>query len=130
MKKAIAILALLLIMTGFFGCASNQNAVFLDNSDKSCFIDFYTEGDKVYIECKLNIYSENDSEVTITALDTDNVEAGLLKTPTLIGIDKTDGDESFTLKSGENEVTVLFCGDYAGVYQIAQREIPRFIKVT
>ncbi len=129
MKRCVCCLLLPLIFMGFFGCSEENNAVILDNSDKSSFVDFYTEGDTVYIECILNIYSEADTEVTISAIDSENVESGLLKSPTLTGKTKS-GEETFSLKSGENEVTVLFCGDYAGIYQIASREIPRFINIT
>ena len=85
--------------------------------------------DKVYFECVLNIYADRDTEVSISATDTDNVKMGLLDSPELTGIDKSDNDETFALKAGENKVTVLFEGKYAGIPQIFAREIPRFIEV-
>ncbi len=130
MKKLICFLISTLIFTGLYGCEKNEAAIILDNGDNSSFVDFYTEDDKVYIECVLNIYSEKDCEALITAIDNEDVDIGLIKSPMLTGIDKTDFDEIFSLKRGENTVTVLFYGDYAGVYQIASREIPRFIKIT
>lgn len=123
----LIIIAIIAIAFSFFN--KNDAVVILDNSDKSSFVDFYTEGDKVYIECVLNIYANEKTTVTITATDTDNVKMGLLQSPVLSGIDKTDGDRTFELKGGENEVAVLFEGDYAGIYQIAAREIPRFIEI-
>ncbi len=121
------IIAIIVIAFSLFN--KNDAVVILDNSDKSSFVDFYTEDDKVYIECTLNIYANEETEVTITATDTDNVKMGLLKSPELVGIDKSDKDRTFNLKGGENEVAVLFEGDYAGIYQISAREIPRFIEV-
>lgn len=134
MKKKIlkiaAVIAVISLVGVLFGSLSKNDAtVILDNSDKSYFVDFYTEGDKVYIECVLNIYANKDTEVSISATDTDNVKIGLLDSPTLTGIDKSDNNKKFDLKAGENEVTVLFEGDYAGIFQIYEREIPRFIEV-
>lgn len=134
MKKILKIIipvliVIILIVTGIFAFNKNDATVILDNSDKSYFIDFYTEDDKVYIECVLNIYANEDTSVSVTATDTDNVKMGLLESPELTGIDKSDSDKTFDLKAGENEVTVLFEGKYAGIYQIFAREIPRFIEV-
>ena len=134
MKKILKIIipvliVIILIVTGIFAFNKNDATVILDNSDKSYFVDFYTEDDKVYIECVLNIYANEDTSVSLTATDTDNVKMGLLESPELTGIDKSDSDKTFDLKAGENEVTVLFEGDYAGIYQIFAREIPRFIEV-
>ena len=129
MKRIISVLLLSLALIGLCSCEDKKSTVILDNSDKSYFVDFYTEGDEVYIECVLNIYSEADTEVAIRAVDNDNVKSGLIKSPDLTGIDKNDMDEKFSLKAGENKVTVLFKGEYAGVYSIAQRDIPRFIEI-
>lgn len=121
---------LILAIIGLCSCGNKKSTVILDNSEKSYFVDFYTEGDSVYIECVLNIYSGSDTEATIGAVDTDNVKSGLLKSPALTGIDKSDMDETFSLLAGENEVTVLFKGEYAGIFNIDKREIPRFIDIT
>lgn len=135
MKKKIfkVILPVLLIaaviIAGIFIFKKNNAVVILDNSEKSYFVDFYIDGDKVYFECVLNIYSDKDTKATVSATDADNVKTGLLKSSKLIGIDKTDNDTTFNLKAGENEVTVLFEGEYDGVPQIFAREIPRFIEV-
>ena len=130
MKRIISFILLAFALTALSSCGNKKSTAILDNSDKSYFVDFYTEGDDVYIECVLNIYSETDTEVTIRAIDNDNVQSGLLSSPTLTGIDKSDLDEKFSIKSGENEVTVLFKGEYAGIYSIAERSIPRFIEIS
>lgn len=129
MKRIISVLLLSLTLIGLCSCGDKKSTVILDNSDKSYFVDFYTEGDSVYIECVLNIYSEADTEISIRAVDNDNVKSGLIKSSSLTGIDKNDMDEKFSLKAGENVVAVLFKGEYAGVYSIAQRDIPRFIEI-
>lgn len=128
MKKALIVSVIFALLLCFTSCGK-INSVILDNSDKSRFIDFYTEDNYVYIECVLNIYAEKSAEITISATDIDNVETGLLKNKLLIGIDKSDGDETFSLEAGENTVSVLFRGEYAGVFMIAEREIPRFITI-
>lgn len=130
MKKIIAVL----LCFGFvfaLGSCSIEKAPILDNSSNSYFVDFYTDDDYVYIECVLNIYNPNntEAEVTISAIDNEDVEIGLLKSPNLTGVDKDSEKETFRLKSGENTVTVLFRGEYAGIYQITAREIPRFIYI-
>ena len=130
LKKIIPFLIIIALTATITSAVKKDTAtVILDNSDKSSFVDFYTEGNEVYIECKLNIYANKDTTVSITATDTDNVKIGLLESPVLEGINKADGKKKFDLKAGENEVTVLFNGDYAGIYQIYSREIPRFIEI-
>lgn len=128
MKKIFPMLALFSIIILFSSCGKSPDII-LDNSDNSRFIDFYTEDNYAYIECELNVYAEEDSKVKISATDFNDVENGLLKNEKLTGIDKSDNDETFDLKKGENKVTVLFRGDYAGIYMISEREIPRFIKI-
>lgn len=128
MKKLISILIIISVLLSLSACSDRTNII-LDNSANSKFIDFYTEQESVYIECELNVYADKDCKVRISALDNDNVETGLLKSNTLVGINKKDGENVFNLKSGENTVTVLFKGEYAGIYQISKREIPRFITI-
>lgn len=130
MKRIVSVLLLIFIVFSLSSCSVEKNPI-LDNSDKSYFVDFYTDDDYVYIECVLNIYNPNntESEVKITAIDNEDVEIGLLKSANLTAIDKDTQEDVFKLKSGENEITVLFKGDYAGIYQITSRAIPRFIQI-
>lgn len=127
MKKLVTVIIILVLIS--FSACSGQPKIILDNSSNSRFIDFYTEKDSVYFECELNVYAEKECEVKISAIDNDNVETGLLKSNTLVGINKENGDDVFALQSGENNVTVLFKGEYSGIYQISAREIPRFITI-
>lgn len=130
MKRIVSVLLLIFIVFSLSSCSVEKTPI-LDNSDKSYFVDFYTDDDYVYIECVLNIYNPNntESEVKITAIDNEDVEIGLLKSANLTAIDKDTQEDVFKLKSGENEITVLFKGDYAGIYQITSRAIPRFIQI-
>ncbi len=131
MKKFILLILCAVLLFSLSSC-SVEKAPILDNSDKSYFVDFYTDDDYVYIECVLNIYNPNntEAEVKISAIDNEDVEIGLLKNENLTAIDKENQKDFFRLKSGENTVTVLFKGDYAGIYQITSRSIPRFITIS
>lgn len=130
MKKLILILIFTILLFSLCSCSVEKTPI-LDNSDKSYFVDFYTDDDYVYIECVLNIYNPNntESEVKITAVDNEDVDIGLLKSASLTAVDKESQSDVFRIKSGENAITVLFKGEYAGIYQITSREIPRFITI-
>ncbi len=130
MKKLISILIFTISLFSLCSCSVEKTPI-LDNSDKSYFVDFYTDDDYVYIECVLNIYNPNntESEVKITAVDNEDVDIGLLKRASLTAVDKESQSDVFRIKSGENTITVLFKGEYAGIYQITSREIPRFITI-
>lgn len=130
MKKLFSLFLCILFVFLLSSCSAERTPI-LDNSDKSYFIDFYTDDEYVYIECVLNIYNPNnmESEVKITAIDNEDVEIGLLKNDTLTAFQKDSNEDVFKLKSGENTITVLFRGEYAGIPQISAREIPRFINI-
>ena len=131
MKKYISLIICAVLLFSLSSCSVEKTPI-LDNSDNSYFVDFYTDDDYVYIECVLNIYNPNntESEVKISAIDNEDVEIGLLKSKNLVAIDKESEKDVFRLKSGENAITVLFRGEYAGIYQITSREIPRFIYIS
>lgn len=131
MKKYISLIICAVLLFSLSSCSVEKTPI-LDNSDNSYFVDFYTDDDYVYIECVLNIYNPNntESEVKISAIDNEDVEIGLLKNKNLVAIDKESEKDVFRLKSGENTITVLFRGEYAGIYQITSREIPRFIYIS
>lgn len=131
MKKYISLIICAVLLFSLSSCSVEKTPI-LDNSGNSYFVDFYTDDDYVYIECVLNIYNPNntESEVRISAIDNEDVEIGLLKSKNLVAIDKESEKDVFRLKSGENTITVLFRGEYAGIYQITSREIPRFIYIS
>ncbi len=131
MKKYISLIICAVLLFSLSSCSVEKTPI-LDNSGNSYFVDFYTDDDYVYIECVLNIYNPNntESEIKISAIDNEDVEIGLLKSKNLVAIDKESEKDVFRLKSGENTITVLFRGEYAGIYQITSREIPRFIYIS
>ena len=131
MKKYISLIICAVLLFSLSSCSVEKTPI-LDNSGNSYFVDFYTDDDYVYIECVLNIYNPNntESEVKISAIDNEDVEIGLLKSKNLVAIDKESEKDVFRLKSGENTIPVLFRGEYAGIYQITSREIPRFIYIS
>lgn len=131
MKKYISLIICAVLLFSLSSCSVEKTPI-LDNSGNSYFVDFYTDDDYVYIECVLNIYNPNstESEVKISAIDNEDVEIGLLKSKNLVAIDKESEKDVLRLKSGENTITVLFRGEYAGIYQITSREIPRFIYIS
>lgn len=131
MKKYISLIICAVLLFSLSSCSVEKTPI-LDNSGNSYFVDFYTDDDYVYIECVLNIYNPNntESEVKISAIDNEDVEIGLLKSKNLVAIDKESEKDVFRLKSGENTIAVLFRGEYAGIYQITSREIPRFIYIS
>lgn len=131
MKKFISLIICAALLFSLSSCSVEKTPI-LDNSSNSYFVDFYTDDDYVYIECVLNIYNPNntEAEVKISAVDNEDVEIGLLKDENLTAIDKESEKDIFRLKSGENTITVLFRGEYAGIYQITAREIPRFIYIS
>lgn len=131
MKNYISLIICAVLLFSLSSCSVEKTPI-LDNSGNSYFVDFYTDDDYVYIECVLNIYNPNntESEVKISAIDNEDVEIGLLKSKNLVAIDKESEKDVFRLKSGENTITVLFRGEYAGIYQITSREIPRFIYIS
>ena len=131
MKKYISLIICAVLLFSLSSCSVEKTPI-LYNSGNSYFVDFYTDDDYVYIECVLNIYNPNntESEVKISAIDNEDVEIGLLKSKNLVAIDKESEKDVFRLKSGENTITVLFRGEYAGIYQITSREIPRFIYIS
>ena len=130
LKRFLCVLLCAVSLIACCACSGVKNEVLLDNSANSSFTDFYTENGKVYIECVLNLYNptEGDKNVRISAIDNEDVKIGLLKNRELKGLTE-DGGDVFTLKSGENKVSVLFTGEFAGIYQITRREIPRFISI-
>ena len=131
--KAVKVFITVLFAVSFLLLLTScgNTSVILDNSDKSYFEDFYTKGDKVYIECVLNLVNTSGSpkKVRISAYDTDDVETGLLKEPVLVAVNRADGKDRFTVAPGENQISVVFTGDYAGVYQISDRKVPRFVEI-
>ncbi len=93
------------------------------NHDESFFMNFWVEDEKAYIECYLTIESKMDYDVSIEGhfpLD----EGKLLKDRSIYAYDKETGNDKFKLVRGTNKFTVVFIGEYGGIFQKADRLLP------
>ena len=128
MKKILAILCILCMMLSLFSCQTED--VKLDK-EKSCFSDFKIENDKVYIYCTLYIDNKSDTEkvISLTASFEEDVENGLLKESLVSGYSLDESTQEFQLEKGENQLDVVFIGEYAGVDQKHDRLLPE-IEIT
>lgn len=93
------------------------------NHDKSFFIDFRVEDEKVYIECDLTIESKMDYDVYIEG-HLPLYEGKLLKERSICAYDKETGSDRFKLVHGTNKFTVVFVGDYGGTHQKINNLLP------
>ena len=123
MKKILAILCMLCMMLSLFSCQTEY--IKLDK-EKSCFSDFKIENDKVYIYCTLYIDNKSDTEkvISLTASFEEDVENGLLKEALASGYSLDESTQEFQLEKGENQLDVVFVGEYAGVDKKNDRLLP------
>ena len=123
MKKILAILCMLCMMLSLFSCQTED--IKLDK-EKSCFSDFKIENDKVYIYCTLYIDNKSDTEkvISLTASFEEDVENGLLKEALASGYSLDESTQEFQLEKGENQLDVVFVGEYAGVDKKNDRLLP------
>ena len=123
MKKILAILCMLCMMLSLFSCQTED--IKLDK-EKSFFSDFKIENDKVYIYCTLYIDNKSDTEkvISLTASFEEDVENGLLKEALASGYSLDESTQEFQLEKGENQLDVVFVGEYAGVDKKNDRLLP------
>ena len=106
-----------------FSCRSL--CIKLDEAD-SFFSDFKVEDDKVYIYCTLFIENQSDIEKNVAlkaSLDND-AKNGLLKEAVIDGYSVDGSTKTFKLQKGENQIDVVFIGDYAGTEERIDRLLP------
>ena len=101
----------------------NLNALW---EEKSFFSDFKIENNKVYIYCTLFIENKSDTEkvISLKASFEKDVETGLLKEALVSGYSLDESTQEFQLKKGENQLDVVFVGEYAGVDKKHDRLLP------
>ena len=123
MKKILAFLCILCMMLSMFSCQAKD--VKLDE-EKSFFSDFKIENNKVYIYCTLFIENKSDTEkvISLNASFEKDVEIGLLKEALVSGYSLDESTQEFQLKKGENQLEVVFVGEYAGVDKKNDRLLP------
>jgi len=123
MKKAILLFCIVCMLLCLFSCQSNDINL---NKEKSFFSDFEIENDKVYIYCTLFLENQSNSQevVEIKALFESDAKNGLLKEENLYGYTVDENSKTFTLEQGENQIDIVFIGEYAGTPEKADRLLP------
>ena len=123
MKKTLSILFVLCMVLSLFSCQAKD--IKLDE-EKSFFSDFKIENNKVYIYCTLFIENKSDTEkvISLKASFEKDVEIGLLKEALVSGYSLDESTQEFQLKKGENQLDVVFVGEYAGVDKKHDRLLP------
>ena len=127
MKKILAFLCIFCMILSMFSCqAKDVNLDVVLNEEKSYFSDFKIENDKVYIYCTLFIKNKSDTEkvISLNAFFEKDVELGLLKEALVSGYSLDESTQEFQLKKGENQLDVVFVGEYAGVDKKNDRLLP------
>ena len=123
MKKFVVFICIACMALSLFSCQSSY--IKLDKED-SFFSDFKVEEDKVYIYCTLFIENQSDIEKNVVlkaSLDND-AKNGLLKEAVIDGYSVDGSTKTFKLKAGENQIDVVFIGDYAGNEEKIDRLLP------
>ena len=123
MKKFLVLLCIVCMMLSLFSCQAKNVKL---NEGKSYFSDFKIENDKVYICCTLFIKNKSDTEkvISLNASFEKDVELGLLKEALVSGYSLDESTQEFQLKKGENQLDVVFVGEYAGVDKKNDRLLP------
>ena len=126
MKKAIIFVYILCMMLCLFSCKSNDVKL---NEEKSYFSNFKIENDKVYIYCTLYVENKSVSQkvVEIMALFENDAQNGLLKEDAAVGYSIDKGENKINLYNGENQIDIVFIGEYAGTPQKSDRLLPEIV---
>lgn len=125
-QKISVIIALTIILLCICSCWKNE--ISIDN-DESFYSDFKIEDDKVYIYCNVLVKNPgNDNEkISLSGVFENDKKSGLLKKELLNGYSDDCETTEFNLKRGDNQIEVVFIGDYAGTNQKYDRLLPRII---
>ena len=123
MKRLLSVLFVLCMVLSLFSCQAKEIEL---NEEKSYFSDFKIENGKVYIYCTLFIENKSDTEkvISLKASFEKDVEIGLLKEALVSGYSLDESTQEFQLKKGENQLDVVFVGEYAGVDKKNDRLLP------
>ncbi len=123
MKKALILVCVVCVMLCLFSCKSNGIKL---NEEKSFFSDVKIENDKVYIYCTLFLENHSNAQkvVEIKALLENDAKNGLLKEAKLYGYTVDENSKAFHLEQGENQIHIVFIGEYAGTPEKVDRRLP------
>ncbi len=101
--------------------------------DSSYFLDFYVEGEKVYIKCELTIknFSSVDKSFQLNAILKDDVELDLLKSENLKGYSQELTNDKFTVeKKTTKTFSIVFVCDFAGTNRKHDRNLFEIVITT
>lgn len=120
--RAVAALCIIIVCCCFIACRPEQRVLLVQ--EESFFSDYEIQGGSVVLTYYLTFYNPYSSEVKVNVYGdfSKDVETGLLKDSELIGF--YDGEEIIVLSSGETSIYVTFIGDYDGVPQKFNRNLP------
>lgn len=120
--RAVAALCIIIVCCCFIACRPEQRVLLVQ--EESFFSDYEIQGGSIVLTYYLTFYNPYSSEVKVNVYGdfSKDVETGLLKDSELIGF--YDGEEIIVLSSGETSIYVTFIGDYDGVPQKFNRNLP------
>lgn len=120
--RAIAVPCIVIACCCFIACRPEQRILLVQ--EESFFSGYERKGESVTLTCYLTFYNPYSSAVEVNVYGNflQDVEQGLLKEAALIGL--CDGEEILVLSPGKTGVYVTFAGDYGGIPQRYNRELP------
>ena len=120
--RAVAALCIIIVCCCFIACRPEQRVLLVQ--EESFFSDYEIQGGSVVLTCYLTFYNPYSSEVKVNVYGdfSKEVKTGLLNDSELIGY--YDGEEIIVLSPGETSIYVTFIGDYNGVPQKFNRNLP------
>lgn len=120
--KVIAVTCIIIACFCFIACRPEQRVLLVQ--EESFFSDYEIKDGRVILTCYLTFYNPYSSEVKVNVYGdfSKDVENGLLKSSELIG--HCDGEEILVLSPEKTSIYVTFIGDYGGVPQKHNRELP------
>lgn len=127
MRKWIRILVAYIMMGCCLGCSQQEDLDVVVNYERSFLNCYYEENGTVHIICTIDLknVSNQDIRFRVRGYSPEDVDGGLLKTSSLIGINTKTNDEYFLIKADECTIFMIdFRGEYGGNLQKADRLIP------
>ena len=120
--RAIAVPCIAIACCCLIACRPEQRVQLVQ--EESFFSGYERKGETVTLTCYLTFDNPYSSaiEVNVYGDFSQDVEHGLLKEAVLIGL--CDGEELLVLAPGKTGVYVTFAGEYGGMPQRYNRELP------
>ena len=127
---AFVMISAVIMLNGALTKGATEADIRLDKAN-SCFSGFTVEGEKVYLECVLEVVNDSgeEAEVAISADFSEDAQIGLLEEGTLRGYRDDRQTDTFLLKEGSQTITVVFIGDFDGNPHKVDRLLPHKIEI-